>query len=197
VKTIRLVASVAVLLFSLISVNAQQQAGSNAEPRVSLSEAALALDATGATALEARLSTTALNGAPDTPVTNIRLVIKNVSHLFLSYASGIATFYDSSGIRCGEGLFKADALALNESVETDTPGIRIRCAPSTWRIVATNLVPRLTASTSILGEAAPAAVTPNNLLISVDGEEHPIQLNRPMVLTLGDSKRTIIVRQSP
>ncbi|MGH9882406.1 MAG: hypothetical protein ACRD6N_13295 [Pyrinomonadaceae bacterium] len=196
-KTIRLLAWVGVLSFSLISVNAQQQGGSNAEPRVSLSEAALALDASGATALEGTLRTTALNGAPDTPVTNIRLVVKNVSQLFLSYASGIVTFYDSSGIRCGEGLFKADALAVNESVETDTPGIRIRCTPSSWRIVATNLVPRITANISIPGEAVPAVVISSSLLISVDGEEHPIQLNRPMVLTLGDSKRTIIVRQSP
>ena len=32
---------------------------------------------------------------------------------------------------------------MNESAETDTPGIRITCAPSNWRIIATNLLPRL------------------------------------------------------
>ena len=36
-----------------------------------------------------------------------------------------------------------------------------------------------------------------NLLISVDGEEHPIQLDRPMVVNLGNAQRTIIVRQAP
>jgi hypothetical protein len=36
-----------------------------------------------------------------------------------------------------------------------------------------------------------------NLIISVDGEEHPIQLDRPMVLTLGTAQRTIILREAP
>ena len=88
---------------------------------------------------------------------------------------------------------------MNEAFETDTPGIRIRCAPATWRIVATNLLPRV----------APMVVVPNgvsaatsgsrsnlNLIISVDGEEHPIQLDKPMVLTLGDAQRTIVVREA-
>ena len=31
-------------------------------------------------------------------------------------------------------------LAANESFETDTPGLRIRCEAASWRMVATNLV---------------------------------------------------------
>jgi hypothetical protein len=36
-----------------------------------------------------------------------------------------------------------------------------------------------------------------NLIISVDGEEHPIQLDKPMVLTLGERQRTIVLREAP
>jgi hypothetical protein len=120
------------------------------------------------------------------------MVVKNVSAIYYSYVSGIVTFYDSSGIRCGEGTFNSDVLVPNESVETDTPGIRIRCAPGSWRVVATNLVPR-----STLNLLTPTTATTGNLLISVDGEEHPIQIDKPMVLTLGDRQRTILLKRAP
>ncbi|MEP6637558.1 MAG: hypothetical protein ABJB97_12600, partial [Acidobacteriota bacterium] len=103
------------------------------------------------------------------------------------------TFYDGGGVRCGEGLFKADALAVNESAELDTPGIRIRCTAATWRIVATNLLPRILLDLTT-SETSPRSA---NLIISVDGEEHPIQLDKPMVLNLGEKQRTIVVRQTP
>lgn len=160
------------------------------EKATAISQPAIALDASGAPALEGTLRTTALNGAPDTPVTNIRLVIKNVSSIPYGYVSGVVTFYDSSQVRCGEGLFKADVVANNESFETDTPGIRITCSPSSWRIVATSLLPRLSPGPV---ETAPG---PANLIISIDGEEHPIQLDRPMILNLGERQRTITVRRS-
>jgi hypothetical protein len=35
------------------------------------------------------------------------------------------------------------------------------------------------------------------MIISVDGEEHPIQLDKPMILNLGERQRTIIVRRTP
>ena len=176
-----------------IVASAQETTQTKVEQRVPLSEAALALDVRGSAALEGTLRTTALNGAPDTPVTNTRIIIKNVGPVAYSYVSGLVTFYDGSGIRCGEGLFKADALAMNESAETDTPGIRIRCTPTTWRIVATNLLPRV----SPVLTAVEASVRSANLVISVDGEEHPIQLDKPMVLSLGEKQRTIVVRQIP
>lgn len=186
------VIAIAVLL-SGMSVAAQQTIQNATEQRVSLSEPAIAFDAQGKNALEGTLRTTALNGAPDMPVTNIRLIIKNVSTLPYSYVSGLVTFYDGSGVRCGEGLVKADVLAINESVETDTPGIRIRCAPATWRLVATNLLPRIAPGPG----AFTTATGPANMVISIDGEEHPIQLDKPMILNLGDRQRTVIVRRTP
>jgi len=188
------------LLVGGICVMAQESAGA-IERRVALTEAAVALDGSGVSALEATLRTTALNGAPDSPVTNIRLVVKNSSVVPYAFVSGLVTFYDGAGVRCGEGIFKADALSVNESFETDTPGIRIRCAPATWRIVATNLLPRVApnsaASISATSIASPEKREGLKLIISVDGEEHPIQLERPMVLTLGAERRTIVVRQAP
>jgi hypothetical protein len=188
----RMIAICCVMLSLAASVSGQV-VQSPGEQKVPLTQAAIAFDGGGVAALEGTLRTTALGGAPDTPVTNIRFVVRNVSARPYSYVSGLATFYDSTGVRCGEGIFKADELLANESAETDTPGIRIRCAPATWRIIATNLLPRL--SPGLTGEDT--AARPSNLMISIDGEEHPIQLDRPMVLNLGERQRTIIVRRTP
>jgi hypothetical protein len=193
-KTLMLVTLLLVGSFSALA-----QANSS-ERHVPLTDTAVALDGSGASALEATLRTTALNGSADSPVTNIRLVVKNSSTVPFGFISGLVTFYDNAGVRCGEGIFKADALAVGESFETDTPGIRIRCAPVAWRIVATNLVPRVAPVVTAISMASGSAVEKRaglNLMISVDGEEHPIQLERPMVLTLGSAQRTIIVREAP
>jgi hypothetical protein len=176
-----------------VSVAAQQATTSSAEKRVPLTETAEAFNANGASALEATLSTTALNGSPDTPVTNIRIVVKNSSAVSYAFVSGLVTFYDGAGVRCGEGIFKADAVSVNESFETDTPGIRIRCTPVSWRIVATNLLPRVVPGAPPIPSSSGAS-SATNLIISVDGEQHPIQLDKPMILTMGDKQRTIIVR---
>lgn len=190
----RLTCAVVMVLMGSFCVMAQQTA--TGERRVPLTDAAVALDINGAPVLEATLRTTALNGAPDSPVTNIRLVVRNAGTTAYAYASGLVTFYDGSDVRCGEGLFKADALSVNEAFESDTPGIRIRCAPATWRIVATNLLPRVPPIGG--GPAATASTAPGlNLVISVDGEEHPIQLDKPMVVNLGNAQRTIVVREAP
>ncbi|HWN08920.1 MAG TPA: hypothetical protein VNO50_06510 [Pyrinomonadaceae bacterium] len=173
-----------------------QPASSPTEKAVALTQAAVALDGSGASALEATLKTTALNGAVDSPVTNIRMVVRNTSGIAYAYVSGQVTFYDAAGVRCAEGLFKADAVAPDESFEADAPGIRIRCAPATWRIVATNLLPRVSPN-SISTSSGSAPSSSLNLIISIDGEEHPIQIDKPMVLTMGDSKRTIVVRPAP
>jgi hypothetical protein len=182
------------LLVGCVSVMAQQNTSVSNEKRVPLGEAAVALDANDAAALEATLTTRTLNGAPDTPVTNIRMVVRNASQVSFAFVSGIVTFYDGAGVRCGEGIFKADALAVNESFETDTPGIRIRCNPVSWRIVATNLLPRVVPSSL---PTPPVPKTTSRLTISIDGEVHPIQLDKPMTLTLGDRQRIIIVRETP
>jgi hypothetical protein len=192
----KIIAASLMMLCGALFVSAQQEmpvVGSLNEQRVPLNQAAVAMDGSGAPALEATLRTTTLNGAPETPVTNIRMIVKNRSTLPYAFVSGAVTFYDAAGVRCGEGVFKADALAVDESFETDSPGLRIRCEPSTWRIVATNLLPRIPPN-------APIAVlmrTPSNLVISIDGETHPIQLDKPLTVTLGERRRTIIVRSAP
>ena len=182
--------SIVILILSAAAISAQETRTAT-EQRSALTQAAIALDANGAPALEATLRTTSLNGAPDTPVTNARMVIRNVSSSFLTYTSGTVTFYDSAGVRCGEGLFKLDALAQNESADTDAPGLRITCAPSTWRVVAVNLVPRSPEQTML------PSTNGSKLVITIDGEEHPIQLGKPMVLTVGDKQKTITVRAAP
>lgn len=182
-----------VVLCSAVIANAQGATTDTGEKRVPLSEAAVATDGTGAAALEATLKTTALNGSPDAPITNVRIIVKNTSSIPYAFVSGFVTFYDAAGIRCGEGLFKADALAANESFETDTPGLRIRCEAASWRVVATNLLPRILPNTQI----ATLARGPQNLVIVIDGESHPIQLDKPLVLTLGERRRTVVVRAVP
>jgi hypothetical protein len=191
----RLLSVSVLLLLGCFCVTAQEPVDGASERRVALTENAVALDTTGAPLLEAALKPTALNGAEDSPVTNIRMVVKNSTGVAYGYVSGLVTFYDGAGVRCGEGMFKVDALAAGENVETDTPGIRIRCSPSSWRIVANSLIPRTvgpTVSPTSMNLRANA-----NLIISVDGEEHPIQLDKPMVLTLGERQRTIVLREAP
>src|SRR5260370_21984857 len=93
----------AMILIALcaIAVSAQQP-----EQRASLNDGTIAFDAKGAPGLEARLLTTALNGSPDSPVTNVRLVIKNPTASSYTYVSGSVTFYDSPARRCGRGQLR-------------------------------------------------------------------------------------------
>lgn len=178
----------------------QQQTGTQGETelRVALGAQPVALDSAGRPALAARLVTPTIQGTVDAPVKNSRVVIENRGSSFYTYVSGWATFYDGSGVRCGEGLFKVDALAPGESAETDLPGARITCTPVSWRIVATSLLTR-TSETARPAEQA-MTVSGNDsanvppLVISIDGEEHPLQLNNPIVVTMGNRRRTIIVR---
>ena len=208
---IKLIAVCAALVLTGATVRAQEQqvvsttVQEPTELRVALSAQPVAFDAVGRPALAARLVTTALNGAVDAPVKNARVVIENRGPFFYTYVSGWATFYDGAGVRCGEGLFKVDALAPAEAVETDMPGMRLTCAPVSWRIVATNLLTRTsetakptsqTPATSTQAEAMQSVSVPP-LVISIDGEEHPIQLNNPLVVRMGNRRRTIIVRAAP
>ena len=187
--------------FCAIVVAAQQPA----EPRAGLNEAATGFDAKGAPAIEGKLLTTLLNGSDDSPVTNVRLVVKNTSANFYTYVTGWATFYDSGAVRCGEGLFKIDALAPGESSETDTPGLRLKCTPASWRIVATNLITRTAdAAKEIL--AAPAPPPPasepverrpvSNYVLSISGEDHPIQVGNPLVVKMGGKRVKIVLREA-
>src|SRR5258708_33190637 len=126
-------------MFSALVVSAQQNSANLTEQRVPLTQAAVALDAKGTPALEATLRTTAINGAQDAPVSNIRIVLKTVSPAFLTYVSGPVTFYDGGRVRCGEGVSKVDALAQTDTAATDGPGLRGTGSPATCAIVATKL----------------------------------------------------------
>src|SRR5215216_1242468 len=78
-EPMKMIAASIVMLCSILCASAQEVVPDSTlnEKRVALNEAAVALDASGAPALEASLRTTALNGAPDTPVTNIRMIVRN------------------------------------------------------------------------------------------------------------------------
>jgi hypothetical protein len=81
--------------------------------------------------------------------------------------------------------------------------LRLRCSPSTWRIAPTNLLTRTvdvakTASTeTAAAEPEPERPAPQNFVISIDGEEHPIQVNNPIVLKMGTRNRRIVLRSAP
>ena len=195
------IAIIVATIAMLTSIGYAQQA---TEQRSALTDAAVGFDVKGAPAIEGRLLTQVLNGSDEFPVTNVKIAVKNVTPIFYTYVSGWATFYDANATRCGEGLFKLDALAPQESAEVDTPGLRLRCAPSTWRVVATNLVTRtVDIAKSVETQVPPTEpasappVAPMNFVISIDGEEHPIQVNNPIVLKLGTRNRTIVLKSAP
>ncbi len=188
------------------------------EQPVPLAQQAIALDINGRAALAGLLRTTQLTGTPDAPERNSRIVIENRSPLFYTYISGWATFYGADGVRCGEGLWKLEALAPNESAEVDTPGLRVTCAPSSWRIVATSLLTRAgdvakpgqgvpaqaessipppsVATTTTMETAAPAKAVPP-LEINVNGKTIPLQLGNPLELTVGKERVRIVVQPVP
>ena len=208
----------------VVGASAQQQtsaeasAGSvNGEPRVALTEATTAFDASGRVALSGRLRTTALAGTQDAPARNVLVVIENRSGLFYNYVSGSATFYDASGVRCGEGLWKVGTLAVGEAAEVDTPGLRLTCTPTTWRIVAINLLTRSTdvakpdqpapagtgSATPATPESAPAlTVTPSaatmpRLEININGRTLPLQIGNPLEIVVGNERVHIVVNPAP
>ncbi len=183
------------------------------EARVALTEAATAYDAEGRAAIGARLNTQQLAASPDAPVRNVSVVVQNRSAFFYNYASGWATFYDAQGVRCGEGLWKVEAFAPGESAGVDTPGLRLTCTPSTWRVVALNLLTR-SADIAKPGQSAtpPAAARPSEatspppstssapaqrLEININGKTLPLQLNNPLDIVVGQERLQIVVRPAP
>jgi hypothetical protein len=195
------------------------------EPHVPLAQAAVAYDVAGHEALGGTLRTQSLAGTPDAPVRNTRVVVENRSPVFYNYASGWATFYGADGVRCGEGLWKLEAFAPGEQVEVDTPGLRLTCAPTTWRLVATTLLTRTgdvakpreqtPAPPAETGAPQPAATEPSAaatapassgattpsavppLEINVNGKTIPIQLGNPLEIVVGKERVRIVVQQAP
>ena len=194
----------------------QQTAASTSDVRpseahVPLAQAAVAYDVAGNEALGGRLRTLSLAGTPEAPVRNTRIVVENRSPVFYNYAAGWATFYGEDGVRCGEGLWKLEAFAPREQVEVDTPGLRLTCTPTTWRIVATTLLTRTgdvakpreqtTPPPAEPGSAppasAPSAPATPPLEINVNGKTIPIQLGNPLEIQVGKERVRIVVQQAP
>ena len=193
------------------------------EVHVPLAQAAVAYDVAGNEALGGRLRTQALAGTPEAPVRNTRLVVENRSLVFYNYVTGWATFYGEDGVRCGEGLWKLEAFAPREQVEVDTPGLRLTCTPTTWRIVATTLLTRTgdvakpreqtapppaepgtpgaagatesSAAAAPTGTSSSAGVPP--LEINVNGKTIPLQLGNPLEIVVGKERVRIVVQQAP
>jgi hypothetical protein len=193
-------------------------AGSGVRPseaRVPLAQPAVALDVAGREALGGLLRTQQLAGTPDAPVRNTRIVVENRTPLFYNYASGWATFYGEDGVRCGEGQWKLEALAPQEQVEVDTPGLRLTCQAATWRLVATTLLTRTgdvakppegapaPAETAAPAEApsadeqAPATTALPPLEINVNGKTIPIQPGNPLDIVVGKERVRIVVQPAP
>lgn len=192
---------------SATDARAQEAVSDLAEMRRPLAESVVAHDALGREAVGGRLLTQSLAGTPDAPVRNTRIVIENRSNLFYTYVSGWATFYGDDGVRCGEGLWKLEALAPREQVEVDTPGLRLTCQAATWRLVATTLLtragdvaktPTLAATAPVADDdAAPAATTLPPLEINVNGKTIPIQPGNPLEIIVGKERVRIIVQPAP
>lgn len=221
-----------VLSACALGASAQQQqqvapaepvaAAASGEPRVALTEAATAFDAAGRVALGGRLRTNALAGTQDAPARNVLIAIENRSPFFYNYVSGSATFYDTGGVRCGEGMWKVGTLAAGEVAEIDTPGLRLTCTPAMWRIVAVNLVTRANdagVQGSSAGAPAPDSATPaplagstatqstptmtayppltTRLEININGRTLPLQLGNPLEIIVGNERVNIVVKPAP
>jgi hypothetical protein len=216
-----------VLAVCAVGVSAQEVAP--AEPRaagtdirVALTEAATAFDAAGRVALGGRLRTTSLAGTQDAPARNVLIAIENRSQYFYNYVSGSATFYDAGGVRCGEGMWKVGTLAVGEVAEVDTPGLRLTCTPTTWRIIAINLLTRSSdtakpesgtpAADATAAASAPAAASMSRtdaaattfpspamprLEININGRTLPLQIGNPLEIIVGNERVNIVVNPAP
>ena len=179
------------------------QEGAAAEQRVALEGQPVALDSMGRAAIAGQLLTRALSGTPDAPVKNARFIIENRSAFFYNYVSGSVTFYDTRGVRCGEGQFTLNALAPGEQAETDAPGLRLSCAPATWRIVAKDLVPRVHDRIVPVAEAvqpeAPAPVSAPLMMpleIVVDDQVYNAPLGSTLEVSVRKRRVKITVRSA-
>ena len=218
IKVFRLALVLSVCAFgaSAQQTPAEPATAAGSEPRVALTETATAFDAEGRIALGGKLRTTALAGTQDAPARNVLLTVENRSQFFYNYVSGSATFYDASGVRCGEGMWKVGTLAVGETAEVDTPGLRLTCTPTTWRIIAINLLtrstdvakpdqpaPAATDSAAIQATpgapataASPATAMPR-LEININGRTLPLQLGNPLEIVVGNERVQIVVNPVP
>ena len=185
--------------------------------RAALTEQAVAFDAQGRVVLQGRLLTTELRATLDAPLSNARLTIENPTASAYSYLSGWATFYDTQGVRCGEGLWALNALAPSETAEVDVPGLRLTCTPAAWRIAVLNLVGGVTIAAALPANATDNSlppvrsdssslpmtttgdlpVAPTRLELNINGERFSVQLGQTLELEIGKERVRITVNAAP
>jgi hypothetical protein len=200
VKIKTIVLSIALVACSSAAGRAQETtttAQSPVEQPVSLAQKALALDAVGREALSASLLAGALRGTPEAPIKNARFVVENRSAVFYTYVSGAITFYKEGNVRCGEGLFALNALAPGEAAETDAPGLRLECTPSSWRIVATNLLTRSSDAAKPVLTQPPPPAQPAPLYLTVDGKQYQVPLNSTLEIPVSKKRIKITLSDQP
>ena len=97
-----------------------------------LAQKAVALDGAGREALTASLLTSALQGTPEAPIKNARFIVENRSAVFYTYVSGTCTFYkEVCPLR--RRVVHHERARAGETAETDAPGLRLECTPSSGR----------------------------------------------------------------
>lgn len=196
---------IALVVCSAIIARAQETTAvqTPTEQPVALAQKAVALDAAGREALSASLLTSALQGTPEAPVKNVRFVVENRGALLYTYVSGIVTFYKEGNVRCGEGLFTLNALAPAESAEVDAPGLRLECTPSSWRIVAANLMTRASDAAKPSVETQPTPPTPpaqpaqSPLYLTIDGRQYQVPLNSTLEIPVTKKRIRITLSDQP
>lgn len=201
-----MVLCVAFVALSAVSVHAQETTAvqTPVEQPVAIAQKAVALDGAGREALAASLLTGSLQGTPEAPVKNARFTVENRNAVFYTYVSGTITFYKEGGVRCGEGLFTLSALAPGETAETDAPGLRLECTPSSWRIVASNLTVRSSDATRPVEPQSPqqpaqpvAPVAPSPLYLTVDGQQYQVPLNSTLEIPVKKRRIRITLSDQP
>lgn len=204
-RTKIIAACITFLMCGALSVRAQQTStqGAATEQRVGIEEQPVALDSSGHTALGAQLVTKALAATPDAPLRNVRFIIENRSQSPYTYVSGRVTFYDDKGVRCGEGQFTLNALAVNEQAEVDAPGLLLTCTPRSWRIIADSLLtrssetvkPAVEAATPQSQQAAPATqLAPTTVEVTVDDKVYNVPMGSTLELPVKGKRVKITVR---
>jgi hypothetical protein len=196
----------ALLTCGALDIRAQQAnmaSETGTEQRVALDSQAIAMDSLGRAAIAGQLLTMTLSGMPDAPVKNARFIIENRGASFYNYVSGSVTFYDERGVRCGEGQFTLNALAPGEQAETDAPGLRLSCAPRTWRIVANNLLTRTSEiAKPVAVDTPPETSTPASaplilpLEIVVDDQVYNAPLGSTLEVSVRKRRVKITVRSA-
>jgi len=207
VRTKIIAACLTFLVCGAWNICAQQASTQNAatEQRVGLEEQPVALDSSGHAALAGQLVTKALAATPDAPLRNVRFIIENRSQSPYTYVSGRVTFYDDKGVRCGEGQFTLNSLAMNEQAETDAPGLLLTCTPRSWRIVADSLLTRTSETKRPAEEAATPApqqaatttpAAPTTVEVTVDDKVYNVPLGSTLDLPVKGKRVKITVRPS-